>query len=200
MALWLRSNWAEAAISRETLLEEVWTDKSLITLRPVRAESSNLFATNVCFDDADTCSGELRLVGLEFASDNTLAGVAPIGDSDRDVLASVDTILRRRGKTKRFGIRLLHDPLNLDDGVLFETCDPIHRVLMCRSGTQDDPALAQSIATVFRWEVVQARSTDGLVVGQGCIQFCRSVQRCVLSVHGSHEQSSTHEPTGHRSV
>jgi hypothetical protein len=184
----------------EILLEEAHSGEQMITLQPVRVRPSSVFATNVCFDDADTRSGEPRLVGLEFASSQTLAGVAPIQEFDRDVLTSVGAIVRHRERIRRFGIRLLHDPLNLNGGVLLETCDPIHRVLTCRRDTANDLASLQSIPTVFRWEEAPARNGYGLVIGQECIQFCRAVQRCVMPVHGSHSKSSSHEPTGHRSV
>jgi len=184
----------------EILLEEVQTEANSISLRPVRAKPWGLSATNVCFDDADARGGGLRLVGLEFALNRALAGVAPIGEFDGNVLTSLAEILRRYGKTRRFGIRLLHDPLNLDGGVLLETCDPIRRILTCRSSTQDDLASVQSIPTVFCWEEVRERSQGNLFVGQECIQFCKSVQRCVVSAQGSHRNSSSHEPTGHRSV
>jgi len=64
---------------------------------------------------------------------------------------------------------------------------------------EDDPALVQSVATVFCWEEVQAGSEDGLVIGQECIQLCKRVQRCEKSVHGSHKERNNHESTGHRS-
>lgn len=177
----------------EMLLEEVNTDERAITVRPVRADHSSVFATNVCHDDAD------QLVGLEFASYQTLAGVAPIGDSDSNVLTGIVDILRRRAKIKRFGIRLLHDPLGLDGNVLLETSDLARRILSSRSET-GSPALLQSIPTVFRWEEVRAGSGDGLTVDQGCMQYCRTVSRCVQPVRGSHDRGRSHELTGHESV
>jgi hypothetical protein len=141
----------------ETLLEEVRADLDAITLKPVRANTSGLFATNICFDDADSRSGEPQLVGLEFASSRALAGVSPVNNSDRNVLLLIRGILSSHGKTGRFGIRLLHDPLKLNGSVLLEACDPIHRILTCRSSREDDPALARSIPAVFCWEEVSRR-------------------------------------------
>ncbi len=60
-------------------------------------EPWGLSATNVCFDDADARGGGLRLVGLEFAPNRALAGVAPIREFDGNVLASLAEILRRYG-------------------------------------------------------------------------------------------------------
>jgi len=183
----------------ETLLEEVQTDAQLISLRPVPKGVSDLFATNVCFEDGEQDSGEIKLVGLEFASSQTLGGVDPIDERDRNIFTEFGGILHRHGKVGRFCIRLIHDPLNLKGRVLLETCDSIHRVLTCRSSTEDDPAFDRSIPTVFQWEDVWVKSEDGLVVGQECIQMCKTVRRCTKSVHGSHDRSSSHEPTGHQS-
>lgn len=177
----------------EMLLEEVNADERVITVRPVRADRSSVFATNIYHDDAG------QLVGLEFASYQTLAGVSPISPSDSNVLMSIVEILRRRAKTKRFGIRRLHDPLGLDGNVLLETSDLARRILSSRSET-DSLALLQSIPTVFRWEEVHAGSGDGLTVAQGCMQYCRTVSRCVQPVRGSHDRSRSHEPTGHENV
>ena len=158
----------------ETLVEEVQTEAKLITLRPASDERSGLGATSVCFDDVDTPSGECRLVGLEFASGQELAGVSPIDDQDRDVLIGIGRILHHRSKSRRFGVRLLHDPLKLNGRVLFETCDLNNRVLTCRSIADDDPKVAQSIPTVFRWQEPRARMEDRLAVDQKCI----TVSRC----------------------
>jgi hypothetical protein len=180
----------------ETLLEEIHYDERAITLRAVSGQPFNAHATNVCFD-ACNGRGELRLVGLEFASHETLAGVAPIDSSDRDVLMSVMHILRSRNKLNRFGVRLLHDPLNLGEVPLLETCDPVRRILTSRSEA-DDTASVQSVPTVFRWEEVTV--SEGVVIAQGCMQFCRTVSRCVQPGRGGHNPSRSHEPTGHESV
>jgi hypothetical protein len=135
----------------EILVEQVDADEDLITLRPLRNNPSTLFATNLCFDEIDRGAGPL-LIGLEFAPRQVLAGVTPIGETDRAVLTGLGGILRRMGKSGRFGVRLLHDPLKLNGEALFETCDSSQRVLTCRRGAENDPSLAQSVATVFRWE------------------------------------------------
>lgn len=182
----------------ETLLEEVCLDERAITLRPVCGQPFDVFATNVCFDDAHASRGGLRLVGLEFATRQALGGAASIGSSDHDVLTSVTQILQGHGKTKRFGIRLLHDPLRLGGTALLETCDSLQRILRSRSEAES-PATVRSIPTVFRWEEAWA-SEDGLAVDQGCMQFCRTVSRCEQPVRGSHSRTRNHEPTGHESI
>jgi hypothetical protein len=185
--------------SDETFVEEVHADAELITLRPARDAPSSLFATSVCFDDVDSCSGEFRLVGLEFATEQALAGVFPMDDQDRVVLTSVGRILHRHGKTRRFGVRLFHDPLKLNGRVLLETCDSINRVLTCRGTAEDDPGFVQSIPTVFRWEQAWARRDDGLVISQECMQFCKMVQACNVRA-GRHDKGDSRHDTTHREV
>jgi hypothetical protein len=183
--------------SGEILVEEVFADQEFITVRPARDATSGLFATSVCFDDAETPGRELHLVGLEFASDQALAGVIPIDEQDRDVLTGAWRILHRSGKTRRFGIRLLHDPLNLNGRVLLETCDSLDRVLTCRSTTADDPGFIQGIATLFKWEEVQTK--DGPSIGQECLVMCTKTMACDVGRDGGHEKSSSHE-SNHRQV
>lgn len=125
----------------------------------------------------------MRLTGLEFASHQTLAGVAPIDGSDLDILTSLFEILQRHDKAKRFGVRLLHDPLNLGETALLETCDPVHRVLTSQSEA-DAPIFAQSIPTGFRWEEARVASGEEFVITQGCMQLCRTVSRCAQPEHG----------------
>jgi hypothetical protein len=179
--------------SGETLVEEAHTDAQMIILRPEHAAPPGLFATSVCFDDAGISHRDLRLVGLEFAPKQALAGIYPINDLDDDVLVSVAGILHQHGKIARFGVRLLHDPLKLNGRVLLETCDSVERALTCKSTAEDDPAFAHSIATVFCWEGPRSQTGDGSTVNQGCMQFCKSIQRCAVDRRGHHERSGSHE-------
>ena len=64
----------------------------------------------------------------------------------------------------------------------------------------NDPAFFNRIPTVFCWEEAPAGSRDGLSNRSGVYSALQGVQRCVKPVHGSHKESSSHEPTGHRSV
>jgi hypothetical protein len=178
----------------EILFEDVDTRMDLISLRPVRNPPPNLFPTSVCFDDTTSLDEEVvSVVGLEFAPREALAGVAPIDDFDCNILSNVRRILYGRGKTRRFGIRLLHDPLKLNGRVLLETCDSVSRVLTCKGRIAND--VIESVATVFRWEQVWTRREDGLAISQECMQFCKNVQECIRPIHGSHQSRNNHEST-----
>jgi hypothetical protein len=176
----------------EILVEEAHNDPQLITLRPVSEEQSYLVATSICFDRA---GDPLALIGLEFTSVETLAGIRPLGRHDRDVLTRLYEILRRHNKTGRFGLRLLHDPLGLCGRVLLETCEPFSRVLTCRTTTEDDPSFAEAIPTLFQWEAEWAHGNS--TTDQGCMQFCKSVRKCAISRSG-HQSSSSHDSSHDR--
>ncbi len=176
----------------ETLVTQVDFENAAITLQPKRNAGSALAATNILFDAESAEGKDLRLVGLEFAARETLGGVQPIEDSDHDVLSGVAAILSRHSKTRRFGMRLVHDPLELDQRVLLETCDLLNRVLTCAPKDVDDVDFLDAIPTVFRWQPVAQFDANARVVSQSCVQFCKSVQGCVRLPDG-HQGSSSHE-------
>ncbi|MCA6103653.1 hypothetical protein [Bradyrhizobium australafricanum] len=178
----------------EVLVEEAHADQQLITLRPISGKRPSLVANSVCFDGA---GGPLALVGLEFTSEETLAGIRPLGRQDRDVLTGLYEILQRHDKSGRFGLRLLHDPLGLGGRVLLETCEPANRVLTCRTTTEDDPNFAEAIPTLFQWEASLAHGDS--TISQGCMQFCKSVRKCAVSRSG-HQSSSSHDSSHARSA
>ena len=59
-----------------------------------------------------------------------------VGEPDDEAaLAGIAERLRAHGKTERFGVRLIRNPLGLnEDEVLLETCDLAHRTLYCSVG------------------------------------------------------------------
>jgi hypothetical protein len=177
----------------EILVEEAHIDPPLITLRPMSEARPDLVATSVCFEGA---GDPLGLIGLEFTSDEVLAGVRPLGEHDLHVLTHLREILDRNRKVERFGVRLLNDPLGLGRRVLLETCHPVSRVLTCRTTSEDDPAFVEAIPTLFQWE---AGRDSNLTIGQGCMQFCKRVKRCVLSRSGHQPGSSSHD-TSHETM
>lgn len=171
----------------EILVEETHTDPEVVTLRPVSGARAGLVATSVCFESARDPFG---LIGLEFTSEDALADIRPLDGQDRDVLTYLSDILHRYRKIGRFGVRLLHDPLGLGERVLLETCDPASRVLTCRTTTEDDPSFAEAVPTLFQWEAGWAHGNP--TIGQGCMQFCKSVRKCAISRNG-HQSSSSHD-------
>ncbi len=176
----------------ETLTEEVSPSMNVLTLRPKRDPAPGLTATSVYFEDIDD-GDAVQLIGIEYAQRQVLNGVEPFDQGDGKILAQVGTILNRHGKARRFGVRLLHDPLKLDGRVLLETSDVANRVLTCQAASANDIAFKEAIPTIFCWKPVGERVDNDLVVSQSCVQFCKSVRGCV-SVGGSHQGSSSHDP------
>jgi hypothetical protein len=154
----------------ETLVEEVASDLTSITLQPRRYAACGLAATNVCFQLGEISSEHVRLVGLEFTQ--SLCSVSPISDLDSDNLSRFAQVLKRHGMLRRFGVRLLHDPLQLNGRVLLETCDEAERVLSCTICSRDGVDFKHSVATVFRWEMTNDQNDKNWTINQGCMQFC----------------------------
>jgi hypothetical protein len=175
----------------ETLVEEVNLGDALLTLRPKRI-TIPYAPTNMCFEDEDEPTKTIRLVGLEFASRRELCGVSPINDCDSNILANLRQILARHGKSQRFGIRLLHDPLKLNGCVLLESCDPTNRVLTCRITTTHDPDFRQSIPTTFSWKEAASRNETDLVVAMTCESSCWVATSCESDPHDGHRGKVTH--------
>jgi hypothetical protein len=128
-------------------------------------------ATTAIRFDSSVSSG-VGVVGMEFAEPDDFGATAPLGDADEAVLAGIAERLESHGKTERFGVRLIRNPLELsEDELLHETCDSANRTLHCDVGERDailaDPSI---IETTWRWRVVQGR-TEPFVM-QDCIISC----------------------------
>ncbi|KWV48473.1 hypothetical protein AS156_18540 [Bradyrhizobium macuxiense] len=95
---------------------------------------------------------------------------------------------------ERFGVRLLHDALGLQDRVLLETCDTARRLLTCTTTLEDDLAFVNAIPTLFQWDL--APTDNGPITSQGCMQFCRNVRKCIRS-RGGHEAGGTSHESSH---
>jgi hypothetical protein len=175
--------------SDETVVENICTDGETIILRPTK-NAVDVLPTALCFDESSS-DEFVRLVGLEFADTKALAGAIPIGDWDHEVLAKLGDILRRHEKIERFGIRLLHDPIGLSGRVLLETCDATNRVLSCRAIAEDAADFNRSIPTVFSWQ--ETGTEEGPTINQGCMQYCKSIQRCSVNRNGDHRSDSRHD-------
>jgi hypothetical protein len=186
-------------VNNETFLEEIDALREVITVRPVCNARPNVLPTSICFDDIAACSEEVKVVGLEYASKDTLEGVTPINELDCGILIRVERILRHLGKMRRFGLRLLHDPLRLNDRVVIETCDAINRVLTCTGQTDTDTGVFNSVGTVFCWRQTDAEKEFGEpVISQECMKFCKVISKCIIPPHGSHQNSTNHESTHDR--
>ena len=108
--------------------------------------------TAVRFDDS--VSSGVGLVGMEFARPADFGDTSPLSDDDEAVLAGIAERLAAHGKTERFGVRLIRNPLGLSEGeLLHETCDSAHRTLQCTVSERDAlPADHTIVETAWRWK------------------------------------------------
>jgi hypothetical protein len=114
----------------------------------------------------------LHLVGLEFSELSSFGDVAPLSADDEAVLVDIARRLRSHGKTDRFGVKLIRNPLGLsEDQLLLETCDPATRTQYCEIGSREAlPSDRSIIETTWRWRLTQGTSDP--VVMQQCTAGC----------------------------
>jgi hypothetical protein len=131
-----------------------------------------LSTTAIRFDDA--VGGDVGVVGMEFARPADFGDASPLSEDDEAVLAGIAERLAAHGKTDRFGVRLIRNPLGLsEDELLHETCDGAHRMLHCTVGERD--ALlddARIVQTAWRWKVVHGKTAPSVM--RDCIATCVS--------------------------
>jgi hypothetical protein len=132
-----------------------------------------LATTAIRFDNP--VSPGVGVVGMEFAEPDDFGATAPLGDADEAVLAGIAERLQSHGKTERFGVRLIRNPLELsEDELLLETCDSANRTLHCdvseRGAIHAD---ANIIETTWRWRVVQGKAAP--IVMRECTAGCTQV-------------------------
>lgn len=145
-----------------------------------RCHAPELNATSMRFDTGVTAG--VGLIGMEFAGPADFGPTASVGPADEAVLCGIAERLRAHGKTERFGVRLIHDPLGLShDEVLVETCDIAQRTLHCSVGARK--TVADTVETTWQW--VPSLGKDGPTVHRYCTMVC------------SMDSSGAHFITGH---
>lgn len=182
-ALWLlhkhfEPNNGEVFIER-ALTAPRRTETTLVARAAYRPEA--LHATAFRFDTSVT-SG-VGVIGMEFAEADDLGSTPPLGADDESVLAGVAELLAAHGKTERFGIKLIRDPLDLlEQELLLETCDSSVRTLYCDVTTRDAIPAEEStiIETSWRYQVVDGHGES--IVMKECVSLC---VRDVVEGHGS---------------
>ena len=154
-------------------------------------EANGLHATAFRFDGSATSEAGLGVIGMEFAEADDFGPTPPLCADDETVLAGVAERLAAHGKTERFGVKLIRDPLDLlERELLLETSDSTLRTLYCEVSSRDALRAEESriIETSWRYEVV-----DGLgetIVMRECISLC------VREVDGGHESNHRHHAGG----
>jgi hypothetical protein len=122
------------------------------------------------------------VVGMEFADPADFGPTASLSVEDEAVLAGIADRLRAAGKTERFGVRLIRNPLGLSESeVLLETCDVPGRTLRCSVAARDEARADHNVETSWQWKP----NTSG--TGPSVMQYCATV--CVTDADGHHWNS-----------
>jgi hypothetical protein len=148
-AIWLLHKHFEPDTG-EVFAESVDTVRRGTRTTLVERSRQQLSATSMRFDpDVDSGVG---IIAMEFSDDAGFASTSSLSPDDEAVLAGISELLQAYGKTQRFGVRLIRDPLGLGDNeVLLETCDIAHRTLRCCVIERGADSAADSIETSWQW-------------------------------------------------
>jgi hypothetical protein len=185
-AMWLLHKHFEPAPG-EVFVERTSAEprRTVTTLTDRSLFPSELHGTAFRFDDAASGVG---VVGMEFAESDDLGGASPLSAQDEAVLAGIVDRLQAHGKTERFGIKLIRNPLGLSEReLLLETCDSGVRELYCDVSERSAlPADATIIETTWKYRRVEGQTTP--IVMQDCTAGC-------VSVPGGHDVGHAHSGT-----
>ncbi len=168
-AIWLLHKHFEPAAG-EVFVECVITAPRGTQTAPVkRCRAQGVTATSMRFDP-DVSVG-VGVIGMEFADPADFGSASSVSPDDEPVLAGLAERLRAHGKTERFGVRLIRNPLGLGENeVLVETCDIAQRTLHCSVGERDGDHAGTTIETSWLWE--PSLSKTGPKVNHRCMSSC----------------------------
>jgi hypothetical protein len=168
-AIWLLHKHFEPAAG-EVFVERVITaPRGTQTTLVKRCSAWGLNATSMRFDP-DVSSG-VGVIGMEFADPADFGSTSSVSRDDEAVLAGLAGRLRAHGKTERFGVRLIRNPLGLaENEVLVETCDIARRTLNCTVGEPD--GVGSTVETTWQWK--PSLSKTGPKVHRYCMMMCGS--------------------------
>ena len=113
--------------------------------------------TALRFDDLER-SG-VNVIGMEFADPAEAGSPAPVLADDEVTLVGIAERLRAHGKTGRFGVRLIHDPLGVSDReLLLETAATaartVHFDIAGREAIQRGDIVVE---TTWQWKPVDSK-------------------------------------------
>jgi hypothetical protein len=170
-AIWLLHKHFEPAPG-EVFVERVITAPRRTETSPLERSASSaqgLHTTAMLLDPA--VGSGLGVIGMEFAEPADFGSTPPLGADDEAVLAGIAERLQSHGKTQRFGVRLIRNPLGLtEQELLLETCDKARRTLHCNVGDRDGIRAPKTVETTWQWQPVPGKT--GRTVMQKCLNAC----------------------------
>ncbi|MDT5176863.1 MAG: hypothetical protein QOJ95_1061, partial [Mycobacterium sp.] len=112
-AVWLLHKHFEPAVG-EVFVERAITEprRTETTLVPRAAHPGSALGATALRFDAAVDSG-VGVIGMEFAEPEDFGCTSPVSEADATVLAGLAERLRAHGKTERFGVKLIRNPLDL---------------------------------------------------------------------------------------
>jgi hypothetical protein len=121
----------------------------------------------------------LTIAPMQWTSVRDIDDVEPLSDADTDCLAEIRDVLKRHGKSERFGVALLHSHFPLgNDEILLETSDIETRTLILKPAKQSEAA--SSIGTIWMLR-------DGEIATMAwCRSYCKKVFGGLLGHVKSH--------------
>jgi hypothetical protein len=167
-AIWLLHKHFEPAAG-EVFVESVITAPRGTQTTPVeRCCAQGLNATSMRLDPDVSCG--VGVIGMEFADPADFGSTSSVSADDEAILTGIAERLRAHGKTERFGVRLIRNPLGLaENEVLVETCDITHRTLHCSVGERDGVG-NNTVETSWQWK--PSLNKTGPKVKQYCMGQC----------------------------
>ncbi|MCW2664153.1 MAG: hypothetical protein JWP83_5305 [Mycobacterium sp.] len=167
-AIWLLHKHFEPAAG-EVFAESVIPAPRGTQTTPVERTGQGLNATSMRFDP-DVSSG-VGVIVMEFADPAEFGSTSSVSPDDEAVLAGISERLQAYGKTERFGVPLIRNPLGLGDNeVLVETCDIAHRTLHCSVGERDGDRAANAVETSWQWSPSLSKTRPRPI--QKCASLC----------------------------
>jgi len=150
-AIWLLHKHFEPAAGEVFAESVIRAPRGTQTTPIKRCFAQDLNATSMRFDP-DVSSG-VAVIGMEFADPADFGSTSPLSPDDEAVLAGLAERLRDAGKIERFGVRLIRNPLGLNENeVLVETCDIAHRTLHCSADERDRVRVGTTVETTWEWK------------------------------------------------
>ncbi len=166
-AIWLLHKHFEPAAGEVFVESLITAPRGTQTTLVERCSAQGLNATSMRFDP-DVSSG-VGVIGMEFADPTDFGSTSSVSHDDETALAGIADRLRAHGKTERFGVRLIRNPLGLaENEVLVETCDITHRTLHCSVGERD--GVGNTVETSWQWK--PSLSNTGPKVTKYCMGQC----------------------------
>ena len=185
-AVWLLHKHFEPAPGEVFVERAITEPRRTETTLVERSSAQALAATALRFDD--TVGSGVGVIGMEFSEPTDLGPTAPLSDDDEAVLAGIAERLEAHGKTERFGVKLIRNPLGLSEQeLLLETCDSTVRALYCDVTDRSElPTDATILETTWKYRLVEGKTKP--IVMQDCTAGC-------VVVPGGHDVGHKHSQT-----